>query len=130
MRDFINPLNQILLENDDKPGEERKIDIVDFDTVCYGKTGVNSKRSLSLNHYKYEQLLTTCNSEAFTTESLEAALNDEKAPSVHDIRPPKKAARLSSFVLVVSICGFAMLTISTFKVFENSGKGKFYTSLH
>ena len=126
MRVFENPLNQFLLENEDKTDEEPEIDVIDYEAVSYGKSGVDSRERLSSNAYKYEKILATNGFEEHTSgipNSPEATLNKEKALSVQEVWRTKKPVLLIAFGLVFSIACVAMLAAGTFKVFENSEKG-------
>ena len=143
MRDFINPLSQISPEDNDKMFSEQGINIVDFETVSYDKNCVGPKRSLSLNIYKYEQILGPKQSEECLSETPGAAensMNDtavhvpasespdaaqriKKDTAVYNVKFSKKMTLLIAFVLMVSICCLAVIATVTFKVFENNTLG-------
>ena len=54
---FANPLNNNLIKLNEQSCVEHGVDIVDFNTVSYDKNSSRPKKSLSLNVYKYKQIL-------------------------------------------------------------------------
>ena len=126
MPSFINPLIIQGSIQRDKTPEDQKVDILDFETVRYDKSGVNCKRSLSLNVYQYDRILALTNSEESTRENTDIEKKQENVVLFSDIKGSRKPLLLASFALVASICSLFVLTIVTFKVFENGGKGNLY----
>ena len=62
MKEFINPLTNTSMINNDDLSTDQGVNIIDFETVCYDKTDFERGRSLSLNFYKYQKSLQPCNS--------------------------------------------------------------------
>ena len=138
MPSFANPLNH---ECDELGIQDQGIDIIDYETVVYDKTGLGTRTSLSLNIYKYEKILEP-------NQGHEPSTNEEIAPSQVEEHPKKEPLDLKTlesiitnvhannrndskkmyfmwfFVSMASVCCISLLALVTSKVFGNSAAGK------
>ena len=122
MRDFVNPLSNTPLEKVEETDKDQSIELIDGDTVSYGKNGVGLKRSLSLNVYKYDTYLGTKESERYSAENVETLSSIKKV--VDGVEAPKQTSILRSLQLVGTACCSLMLVVVMIKVFENGTRGK------
>ena len=118
MGEFCNPVNDRLYQHEEKEKKNTNIDIIDFQTVSFDKDQDRAKRSLSLNIYKYEQMLGPMEHVNGSLESLngtDTRKNDstppteqshKKAPNL--IRSIGTAISLSSCVLVIVVMNFVL----------------------
>ena len=123
MPEFANPLKESFLERENKTGSEDGVDIVNFKTVsCHNLKGPN--RSLSINIYKYEQILGPWDSEESTSEpGSEATQKCEKNTASHGVGFSNKMTFFSTFILLASVCCLVMLAATIFFVLGNRQKG-------
>ena len=124
MSDLCNLLNHIPLEDRDKMSKEQGIDIIDFQTVSYDKHRHPPKRSLSLNIYKYEQMLGLLESDGSSSQSSKTIQSLKKDASYHLEDSVKKMTVLSSFGLILSLCCFVLLAVIIYTVLQNGTRGK------
>ena len=118
MGEFCNPVNDRLYQHEEKEKKTTNIDIIDFQTVSFDKDQDRAKRSLSLNIYKYEQMLGPMEYANGSLESLNGTETGEKDDTLPNkqsytkapnfISPIGTAISFSSFVLVIVVMIFVI----------------------
>ena len=138
MPSFTNPF---IHESDELGIRDQGIDIIDYETVVYDKTGLGTRTSLSLNIYKYEKILEPNQGDEPSTnedivlsqeeenptketsdpKAVESIINHANANNPND---SKKTYFLWFSLSMASVCCISLLALVTYKVFRNSTTGK------
>ena len=124
MGEFCNPVNERHHQNEEKERKNTNIDIIDFQTVSFDKDQHRAKRSLSLNIYKYEQMLGPME---YVNGSLES-LNETETRRKDDTPPTElshtKAPNLFSWIgTAISFSSCALVIVVMIFVLENRTEG-------
>ena len=125
MGEFCNPVNDRLYQHEEKEKKNTNIDIIDFQTVSFDKDQDRAKRSLSLNIYKYEQMLGPME---YVNGSLESFNGTETRKK--DDTPPNKQSHtkaphfISSIGTAISFSACVLVIVVMIFVIENKTEGK------
>ena len=125
MGEFCNPVNDRLYQHEEKEKKNTNIDIINFQTVSFDKDQDRAKRSLSLNIYKYEQMLGPMEYVNGSLESLNGTETREK-----DDTPPNKQSHtkapnfISSIGTAISFSACVLVIVVMIFVIENKTEGK------
>ena len=107
----------------DKSHNDQNVDIVNYQTVSFDPKHLKTKRSLSLNVYKYEQLLAPRHDKFSSVERLIPDMEYNDCSS-HDKNKDVRTSKLfKSFGLLVSLCSLILLSIVVFLVIMNKSQG-------
>ena len=107
----------------DKSHNDQDVDIVNYQTVSFDPKHLKTKRSLSLNVYKYEQLLAPKHGKFSSVEPLIPDM-EYKNCSIPDKNKDVRTNKfIKSFGLVVSVCSLILLSIVVFLVIMNKSEG-------
>ena len=120
MSEICNPVNNNHGPREEKVDKENGIDIVNYQTVGFDKNQQRTNRSLSLNFYKYEQMLGPMESE-------EPSLNPPKPPEASikcEDTSLKRTTFLNTSGFIISVFTLIMMAVVIFLVVKNSTKGK------
>lgn len=107
----------------DKSDKEQNIDIVNYQTVSFDPKYQKTKRSLSLNVYKYEQMLTPKDGQFSSVESLISDMDYKQNSSYRRNTDMTTNKLFNSFGLVVSLFSLILLAAVVFVVMENKSEG-------
>ena len=122
--DLVDTTNQNQLINGLE--KNRNIDIVDFETVSFDTKSRKAKRSLSLNVYKYEQILGPKEDQHSSVESLIPEMtHTNHINSCKDI-PSKTTKFINLFGIVALSLSLIMMAGIIFLVIGNRSEGKKY----
>ena len=127
MSEVCTNLNNNSYPFDDKIGKDQNIDIVDFQTVSFDKKQLRTKRSLSLNIYKYEKMLGTKDFDNTSLDTLKEPRESQQKSANNEGSSCRSEICLSSFGLVLSVGSFMMMAVVVFFVVANRTKGNMHT---
>ena len=125
MGEFCNPVNDRHHQHKEKEKKNTNIDIIDFQTVSFDKDQHRAKRSLSLNIYKYEQMLGPMEYANGSLESLNGteARGKEDTPSNKQSHA-KRPNFISSIGTAISFSACVLVIVVMIFVIENKTEGK------
>ena len=107
-----------------KAEKGQNIDIINYQTVSFDPKSHKTKRSLSLNIYKYEQMLGPKEDQSSSLESIASHMeHQQKYPHSND-SSFTTTKMFNSFGLVISLCSMIMMAILVYLVIENRSQGK------
>ena len=104
--------------------KNQNIDIVDYQTVSFDSNARKAKRSLSLNVYKYEQILGPKGSQTSSVESLMPQMACQKNTNSGKDVSTKIRKIFSSFGAVASLVILIMMAAVIFLLVGNRWDGK------
>ena len=124
MGEFCNPVNDRHHQHEEKEKKNTNIDIIDFQTVSFDKDQHRTKRSLSLNIYKYEQMLGPMEYANGSLESSNGTEAREKEDTPSNKQSHAKGPNLiSSIGTAISFCSCIFVLVVVFFVVENRMEG-------
>ena len=104
--------------------KNQNIDIVDYQTVSFDSNARKAKRSLSLNVYKYEQILGPKGSQSSSVESLMPQMAYQKNSNSGKGVSTKITKLFNSFGAVASLISLIMMAAVIFLLVGNKWEGK------
>lgn len=107
----------------DKSHNDQNVDIVNYQTVSFDSKHLKTKRSLSLNVYKYEQMLAPKHGKFSSVEPLIPDMEFEQHLSHGKNKDFGTKKHFKSFGLVVSLCSLILLITVIFLVVMNKSEG-------
>ena len=124
MSEICNPVSNNHVSCEEKVDKENGVDIVNYQTVGFDKNQQRTNRSLSLNFYKYEQMLGPIECEKPSIEPPNP--KPPEASNKCEDAPVKGTPFIKTVGFFVSVFTFIMMAVVIFLVVRNGANGRYF----
>ena len=107
----------------DKSHNDQDVDIVNYQTVSFDPKHLKTKRSLSLNVYKYEQMLAPKHGKFSSVEPLIPDMEYKQHSNNSESKDNRRNKLFKFFGLMVSLCSLILVATIIIFVITNKSEG-------